>query len=78
MSQPRPHFRSHYIPRTRDGWIATISFLAIFMLAMPPFVFRVLNRADPWILGMPFLYVTLFAVYVALILVLFWTYRRGV
>ena len=70
--------RSHFLPRTRDGWIATIAFLALFVLAMPPITHTVLNRADPWIFGLPFFYVALLAVYSALILVLIWAFRRGV
>lgn len=70
--------RSHFLPRTRDGWIATIAFLALFVLAMPPITHTVLNRVDPWIFGLPFFYVALLAVYSALILVLIWAFRRGV
>lgn len=75
MDEPR---RSHLIPRTRDGWIATIAFLALFLLAMPPITHTVLNRTEPWISGLPFLYVALLVVYTALIGVLIWTLRRGV
>ena len=77
MSQQRPT-SSHLIPRTRDGWIATISFVALFMLAMPPVTHTVLNRVEPWIGGFPFLYAALLAIYVGLIGVLVWALRRGV
>ena len=70
--------RSHFLPRTRDGWTATIAFLALFVLAMPPITHTVLNRSDPWVFGLPFFYVALLAVYSALILVLIWAFRRGV
>ena len=70
--------RSHFLPRTRDGRTATLAFLALFLLAMPPMTHTVLNRTDPWILGLPFFYVALLAVYTALILVLIWAFRRGV
>lgn len=70
--------RSHFLPRTRDGRTATVAFLALFLLAMPPMTHTVLNRADPWIFGLPFFYVALLAVYTALILVLIWAFRRGV
>ena len=76
MSSPGP--RSHFVPRTRDGWIATIAFVALFLLAMPPVTHTVLNRVDPWILGLPFFYAVLLIVYVALIAVLIWALRRGV
>ncbi len=77
MSDDVPR-RSHFLPRTRDGWIATIAFLALFLLAMPPVTHAVLNRTDPWIFGLPFFYVALLAVYSALIMVLVWAFRRGV
>ena len=77
MSDKAPR-RSHFLPRTRDGRTAVIAFLALFLLAMPPVSHTVLNRTDPWIFGLPFLYVALLAVYTALILVLIWAYRRGV
>ena len=76
MKPQRP--RSHFVPRTRDGWIATISFLVLFSLAMPPVTHTVLNRLDPWLLGLPFFYSVLLIVYILLIGVLIWTYRRGV
>lgn len=45
---------------------------------MPPVTHTLLNRAEPSALGVPFLYLALFGVYVALIAVLIWAYRRGV
>ena len=74
----RPPRRSHCIPRTRDGWIATVAFLAVFLLAMPPFTHTVLNRIEPRILGAPFLFVALLAVYTTLIGILIWVWRRQV
>lgn len=74
----RPRYRSHLIPRTRDGWIATAAFLVLFLIAEPPIVDTLLNRIHPWILGMPFLYAVLLGVYVALIFVLIWTLWRRV
>ena len=75
--ESQPTRRSHFIPRTRDGWIACISFLVIFMLAMPPVTHTLLNRSEPWIFGFPFIYGALFAVYTVLICVLIWALRRG-
>jgi hypothetical protein len=75
MPTPR---RSHFVPRTRDGRIATIAFLALFALAMPPVTHTVLNRIEPWVAGLPFLYASLLAVYTGLIVVLSWALRRGV
>ena len=70
--------RSHFVPRTRDGWIATVAFVGLFLLSMPPVTHTVLNRVEPWLLGFPFFYGALLVVYTALIGVLVWTYRRGV
>ena len=74
----RPKYRSHLIPRTRDGWIAVLAFLGLLALAMPPVTHRLLNRVEPVILAFPFLYAVLLAIYIALIGVLIWAYRRGV
>ncbi len=70
--------RSHFLPRTRDGWIATGAFVAIFLLAMPPVTHTVLNRPDPTVLGVPFFFVALLVIYTALIAILVWALRRGV
>ena len=77
-SDDYPNFRSHFRPRTRDGWIAVLSFCALFALTQPPFVYRVANRIAPWVLGLPFLYAYLSVLYFALIAVLIWAQRRGV
>ena len=69
---------SHWLPRTRDGWTACIAFTALFLLAMPPVTHTLLNRVEPTLLGVPFLFVALLAIYTALIGVLVWALRRGV
>ncbi|MEQ8329865.1 MAG: hypothetical protein RH859_05300 [Longimicrobiales bacterium] len=74
----RPRYRSHLIPRTTDGRVAVVAFLALLVLAMPPVTHTVLNRVEPWILGVPFFYGALFVVYCAIIGVLVWALRRGV
>jgi uncharacterized membrane protein len=66
------------IPRTRDGRVATIAFVVLFMVAMPPVTHSLLNRVQPTVLGLPFLYVALLAVYTGLIGILVWALRRGV
>lgn len=73
-----PKYRSHLIPRTRDGWIAVVAFLGLLALAMPPVTHRFINRIEPVVFGLPFLYAWLLGVYIALIGVLIWVYRRGV
>jgi hypothetical protein len=45
---------------------------------MPPVTHTVLNRIEPWVAGLPFLYASLLAVYTGLIIVLLWALRRGV
>ena len=72
-----PRYRSHLVPRTRDGRIATLAFLVLLLLALPPVTHRVLDRPEIQVGGMPFLYVSLLAIYVALIGVLVWALRRG-
>ncbi len=64
--------QSHFVPRSRRGWIAVIAFLGLMALAQPPIVFRFANRVEPWVLGMPFLYAWLLGVYLAMIGVLLW------
>jgi len=73
-----PPRNKRFLPRTTDGWVATIAFLLIFLLALPPVTHTLLNRIEPSVGGMPFLYVALFFVYTALIGILVWAYRRGV
>ena len=72
-------FRSHYLPRSRTGWTVVLAFLGLMALAQPPIVFWVDVRfGSAWVLGMPFLYVFLGAVYFALIGVLLWALRSRV
>ena len=70
--------RSHYLPRTRNGWIATIAFLVAMALMQPPIVHGLVNRIEPWILGMPFLFFYLLVAYLIGIAVLIWAQRKGV
>ncbi len=69
-------FRSHLLPRTGRGWVAVISFLGLFALVEPPFVYSLANRIEPWVFGLPFLYFYLLVVYTALIGVLLWALGR--
>ncbi len=73
-----PSFRSHLLPRTRDGWVAALLFLGLLILAEPPVAHTLANRVEPWLLGMPFLFTYLLAVYLALVGVLIWALRRRV
>lgn len=74
-----PHgYKSHFIPRTREGWTATAAFLVLFALCMPPFTHTVLNRIEPTVLGVPFFYAALLVIYGLLIGVLVRALRSGV
>ena len=70
--------RSHFIPRTRAGWIATVLLIACLVLAQPPIVHGLVNRVEPWILGMPFLFAYLLGVYTVTIAVLLWAMSKKV
>ena len=70
--------RSHFVPRTREGRLATAAFVALFLLAMPPVTHALWDRPDRWIAGWPFFFVVLFLVYSALVGVLVWTLRKDV
>lgn len=74
MGEGRP---SHWIPRTAAGRVAAGLFLLLTALAQPPVVHGVVNRVEPWILGLPFLYTYLLVVYVAMIGLLLWVLRKG-
>lgn len=76
-SESYPRYRSHFLPRTRNGWIAVILFCGLFALTQPPLLY-VANRVTPWVLGLPFIYAYLLLIYCALIAVLLWAQRRGV
>ena len=76
MSQPG--YRSHFVPRTRKGRAATVAFLVLFALCMPPFTHTVLNRIEPTVFGIPFLWVALFSIYTLMIGVLVRAFRAGV
>ena len=47
-------------------------------LSQPPVVHGLVNRIEPRVFGMPFLFVYLLGVYVVTIAVLIWTMRRKV
>ncbi|TDI38473.1 MAG: hypothetical protein E2P02_20520 [Acidobacteria bacterium] len=72
-----PRFASHFVPRTTTGRRGLLLFLIFFALAEPP-VLLLANRIEPFVLGMPFLYTYLLAVYIALIAVLLWIHHRDV
>ena len=69
---------SHFVPRTPAGRRATVAFLLLFVLCMPPVTHTVLNRIEPVWLGLPFLWLALLVIYTLLVVVLVRTYRSGV
>lgn len=78
LVDPQRGYRSHLVPRTREGWVAVVLFLLLLALAEPPVVYAWANRIEPWIFGFPFLYGYLLAVYLGLIGVLLWVLRRRI
>jgi len=74
----RVQFRSHLLPRTRDGWVAVLIFFGLFILVEPPVVHTWANRVEPWLLGFPFLYTYLLVLYTLLVFVLIWALRRRI
>lgn len=69
--------RSHFVPRTRDGRIATVVWVALFLLVMPPVTHAVLDRPDSWFAGVPVFFFALLLLYSTLIAVLLWALRKG-
>jgi hypothetical protein len=78
MSAPGPVPRSHFLPRTAAGRRATVAFLLLFALCMPPFTHTLWNRIEPTVGGLPFLWVVLLALYTVLVVILVRAYRDGV
>ena len=76
--QDYPTIRSHFVPRTRQGRGAVIAFAILFALAEPPLLWSLANRIEPFVLGLPFLYVYLLFVYCSQIGVLFWMHGQDV
>lgn len=58
------------------GRVAVLLFLGLMALAQPPIVHELANRIEPWVVGVPFLYAYLFAVYLGMIAVLLWAAAR--
>jgi hypothetical protein len=69
--------RRAWWPASRAGRAAAGIFVALFALTQPPLVFWIANRIEPRILGLPFLFAWLLAVYLLLIGVLLLARRRG-
>ncbi len=69
--------KNHFVPRTRDGWLAASTFLLLVLATQPPVVYLVAdNRLQ--ILGIPFLYFYLLALYLCQIGILIWAAIRRV
>lgn len=72
-----PPRKTHLLPRTTEGWIATIAFLGVFLLAMPPVTHRVLDQPDRWLFGVPVFFLSLLVIYAVLIGVLVFAWWKG-
>ena len=71
------NLNNHFVPRTRDGWVAASAFLLLVLATQQPVVFLVAeNRLQ--ILGIPFLYLYLLALYLCQIGILIWVAIRRV
>ncbi len=70
--------KSHYIPRTAAGRLLAIAFLFAMLLAQPPIVHGLMNRIEPMVLGVPFLFAYLFGAYLLGIGVLILALRKRV
>ena len=69
--------QSSWWPASRAARLAAGAFLALFALTQPPLVFWIADRIEPRILGAPFLFAYLLALYLLLIGVLVVARRRG-
>lgn len=76
-SESSPRYRPHIWPRSRAGRLALASFSGLLALAEPPAVYVIANRVEPRILEMPFLYLYLLVLYLAMTGVLVWVAKRG-
>ena len=52
--------------------------LICMALSQPPVVHGLVNRIEPWLFGMPFLFTYLLGVYVVMIAILIWTMAKKV
>jgi uncharacterized membrane protein len=77
VTEGRSPFRTHYLPRTRPGWVAWALFWILIALAQPPVVTGWPNTIEPRFFDLPFLYVYVSLVYVALVVLLVWSRIRG-
>ena len=68
---------NHFVPRTRDGWVAVSAFLLLVLATQPPVVYVVADN-QLQILGIPLLYLYLLALYFCQIVILIWAAMRRV
>ena len=62
-------FKNHLIPRSRKGKLVTLTVLCLYLLIQWP-ILQFANRMEPFVLGMPFLYVYLLFIYCCIIAVM--------
>ena len=68
--------KSHFVPRSRRGRGVVLFILFLFLLIQWP-VLQAANRIEPFVLGMPFLFLYLLVIYVGIIGVLLYAARKG-
>ncbi len=59
--------KSHLVPRTTGGWILLIYILFCYLMTQWP-VLKAVNKAVPFVLGMPFVYAWLTFWYILLVI----------
>jgi hypothetical protein len=79
-AEPRPNSVVSRLDRRTVVWGFTVYFAALFMSVMPPF-FQFVNRAEPFVFGLPFLLFWILFVSVLMslgLIALYWVERaRG-
>jgi hypothetical protein len=68
--------KSHFVPRTRRGRRVVLGVLFLYLLIQWP-VLTLVNRIEPFVLGMPLLFGYLLAVYIGIIAVMIYAARKG-
>jgi len=68
--------KSHFVPRTRRGRRVALIILFLYLVIQWP-VLSLVNRIEPFVLGMPLLFFYLLVIYFGIILVMLYAARKG-